>query len=104
MKVLVRLNDPGLGRQLLRRVQDAAALASQQLGRPALLMEVCGTHTTVLSRTGLRGLLSGLVELRSGPGCPVCVTPAAGIEALMELARQPGVTLASFGEIGRAHV
>ncbi|MEW5953874.1 MAG: hydrogenase formation protein HypD [Bacillota bacterium] len=101
MKTPGRLSDPGLGRQLLRRVQEAAARAADQLGRPALLMEVCGTHTMVLSSTGLRGLLAGLLELRSGPGCPVCVTPAAGIEALMELARLPGVILATFGDMIR---
>lgn len=101
MKPLNKLNDPGLSRQLLCRVKDMAAQVSGRLGRPALLMEVCGTHTTVISRTGLRGLLLGLVELRSGPGCPVCVTPATGIETLMELARLPEVTLATFGDMVR---
>jgi len=86
---------------MLHRVRDTAARVTKMLGRPVLLMEVCGTHTMVFSRTGLRGLLADLVELRSGPGCPVCVTSAADIEALMALARLPGVILASFGDMVR---
>ena len=101
MKVLGRLNDPKLSRQMLHRVRDTAARVTERLGRPVLLMEVCGTHTTLFSRTGLRGLLADLVELRSGPGCPVCVTSAADIEALMALARLPGVILTSFGDMVR---
>lgn len=101
MRVLGRLNDPKLSRQMVRRVRDTAARAAGRLGRPVLLMEVCGTHTMVISRTGLRGLLSDLVELRSGPGCPVCVTSAADIEALMALARLPEVMLATFGDMVR---
>ena len=43
---------------------------------PMRLMEVCGTHTMALARTGVRQLLPPQVQLISGPGCPVCVTPA----------------------------
>ena len=43
---------------------------------PIRLMEVCGTHTVAISRMGIRPFLRGEVELISGPGCPVCVTPA----------------------------
>ena len=39
------------------------------------LMEVCGTHTMAIARSGIRTLLPGNVKLLSGPGCPVCVTP-----------------------------
>lgn len=101
MKVLGRLNDSKLSMQMLHRVRDTATRVTARLGRPVLLMEVCGTHTTVFSRTGLRGLLADLVELRSGPGCPVCVTSATDIEAMMALARLPGVILASFGDMVR---
>ncbi|MBQ1423969.1 MAG: hypothetical protein IIY96_05965, partial [Lachnospiraceae bacterium] len=39
------------------------------------LMEVCGTHTMAIARAGIRNLLPDWVQLVSGPGCPVCVTP-----------------------------
>ena len=38
------------------------------------LMEVCGTHTVAIFRSGIRQILPDNVELVSGPGCPVCVT------------------------------
>ena len=44
-------------------------------GPPVRIMEVCGTHTHEIFRLGIRKLLPEQVELISGPGCPVCVTP-----------------------------
>ncbi|WP_238492582.1 hydrogenase formation protein HypD [Desulfotruncus alcoholivorax] len=99
--MLERLNDMELGQRMLKWVREKAARAADRLGRPAVLMEVCGTHTTAISRSGLRGLLKGLVELRSGPGCPVCVTAAGDIETMIGLSRLPGVTVATFGDMLR---
>ena len=47
---------------------------------PVSLMEVCGTHTMAIARYGIKRLLPPQVKLLSGPGCPVCVTPAEAIE------------------------
>jgi hydrogenase expression/formation protein HypD len=77
---------------------DAAA---QRLGRPARLMEVCGTHTMVAFRSGLRRLLPPDVRLTSGPGCPVCVTPPGYVDAAIEMGRLPGITIATFGDLVR---
>ena len=44
-------------------------------GPAVRIMEVCGTHTHEIFRLGIRKLLPKQVELISGPGCPVCVTP-----------------------------
>jgi len=101
LNVLNKLHDPALGRKMVGRVRELAARAAERLGRPVLLMEVCGTHTMAVSRTGLRGVLAGLLELRSGPGCPVCVTAARDIEYMIALARIPGVTVATFGDMVR---
>ena len=65
------------------------------------LMEVCGTHTVAVFRTGLRALLPPELRLVSGPGCPVCVTPQRHIDAAIELATQPGVILATYGDMIR---
>ena len=46
-------------------------------GKKLRIMEVCGTHTHEIFRLGIRKLLPESVELISGPGCPVCVTPLA---------------------------
>jgi hydrogenase expression/formation protein HypD len=68
---------------------------------PVSLMEVCGTHTVAISRYGLRSLLPDALSLLSGPGCPVCVTPLAEIDRTIAVAREPGVVLATFGDMVR---
>lgn len=65
---------------------------------PIRLMEVCGTHTVAISRMGIRPLLRGEIELISGPGCPVCVTPANFVAKAIWLAEN-GCTVATFGDM-----
>ena len=65
------------------------------------LMEVCGTHTVSLFRTGAKSLLPGTVRLISGPGCPVCVTPQAYIDLAGELALRPKTTVCTYGDMVR---
>lgn len=65
------------------------------------LMEVCGTHTHAIARAGLKSLLPEGVEMLSGPGCPVCVTAAASIDAVLELAMRPNLVIASYGDMLR---
>lgn len=98
---LSQLRDPALIKPLLRKVEQAAREAAQQLGRRPIFMEVCGTHTTAIARSGLRTLLEEWLELRSGPGCPVCVTDNSDLDTLLALARQPGVLVVTFGDMLR---
>lgn len=74
-----------------------------KLGRRVRLMEVCGTHTMTLHRFGLKPLLEGAgVEMVSGPGCPVCITPNEIHEACLGLLTgQENLILASFGDMTR---
>lgn len=68
---------------------------------PLRIMEVCGTHTVSIFRHGIRSLLPEQLTLLSGPGCPVCVTPAGHIDLCLQAARQPEVLLATFGDLLR---
>jgi len=70
-------------------------------GRPVRLMEVCGSHTHAIAKHGIRDILSPKIELLSGPGCPVCVTPTAYIDKLIELSLEPDTTVATFGDLLR---
>mgnify|MGYP002649132159 CR=1 FL=1 len=65
------------------------------------IMEVCGTHTHEIFRLGIRKLLPEQVELISGPGCPVCVTPVSFIDEAIYLALEKGVTVCTFGDLVR---
>lgn len=67
-------------------------------GRRVRIMEVCGTHTMAIGRWGIRRLLPEWIELLSGPGCPVCVTPSTLIDVLAGLR---DVRIAVFGDLMR---
>lgn len=64
------------------------------------IMEVCGSHTAAIAKNGIGGLLSPKLHLVSGPGCPVCVTPSAYIDRLIELATEDAV-IVTFGDLIR---
>jgi hydrogenase expression/formation protein HypD len=64
-------------------------------------MEFCGGHTHAILRYGLRTLLPETVDLRSGPGCPVCVTANADLDLAIALAAVPGLILTTFGDMIR---
>jgi hydrogenase expression/formation protein HypD len=70
-------------------------------GRRVTIMEVCGTHTMSISRFGIRDLMPEDINLVSGPGCPVCVTPAFFINSAIELSRRQDVIIATFGDLMR---
>ena len=65
------------------------------------IMEVCGSHTAAISKNGIRGMLSDKIHLISGPGCPVCVTPTAYVDRLIELALTPNTCVVTFGDMLR---
>ncbi len=63
------------------------------------LMEVCGTHTASIFKSGIRSLISAKIKLISGPGCPVCVTPTAFIDKCIEYAIADNHVLLTFGDM-----
>jgi len=78
----------------------AAALA-RKTSKPWSIMEICGGQTHNIIKFGIDGLLPENIQLIHGPGCPVCVTPVAMIDAAVALARQPKTILCSFGDMMR---
>ncbi len=70
-----------------------------QTEQEIVLMEVCGTHTMAISRSGLRKILSPKLRLVSGPGCPVCVTPNYYLDKAIAYARKQGIIIITFGDM-----
>ena len=95
LELLDQFHDPALCKSVLERLRAALG------GRPLRFMEVCGTHTVAIFRSGLRSLLPKEIVHLSGPGCPVCVTHEAEINAFLDLAGRPGVIIATFGDLMR---
>ncbi|MBE0635431.1 hydrogenase formation protein HypD, partial [Candidatus Bipolaricaulota bacterium] len=89
-----QLSDPVRARQLA----DAIAILAPP--RPVKIVHVCGTHEMAITQHGLRRFLPDTVEVLEGPGCPVCVTPTADIDAAVQIA-EAGAILCTFGDMTR---
>lgn len=97
MKYIDGFRDAGAAAAFRSKIETHGKILSEQ-GRTVRIMEVCGSHTMAIARFGIRSLLPDCVDLVSGPGCPVCVTPPGFIDAALELA-QRGATIATFGDM-----
>lgn len=86
-------------RSYSEKLKDIEALA--QVLPAVSIMEICGTHTMAIGRSGLRQLLPDNIKLISGPGCPVCVTHDREIDNYLELAKDKRVIIATFGDLLR---
>ncbi|MFH1729457.1 MAG: hydrogenase formation protein HypD [Pseudomonadota bacterium] len=69
-------------------------------GEALNIMEVCGTHTMNIAKFGIRNMIpKHKINLVSGPGCPVCVTPIGDIEAAISLAKDHKKIITTFGDM-----
>jgi hydrogenase expression/formation protein HypD len=94
IKHMEEYRDSEIARKILGRIQGLSR-------KEIRLMEVCGTHTTSIFRSGIRSALPQSISLLSGPGCPVCVTAQSEIDAFIRLSRTEGVIVATFGDLMR---
>ncbi|MDH5364689.1 MAG: hydrogenase formation protein HypD, partial [Dehalococcoidia bacterium] len=85
MKFLDEYQNSELATGLARRIASRST-------KPIRLMEFCGGHTHAIMRHGIRQLVPETVEMRAGPGCPVCVTATTDLDKAIALARLPNVT------------
>ena len=93
-----------LSESAFRRPEGAEKLiaAIREMDLPETrLMEVCGTHTMAIAKSGLRQVLPEHIRLLSGPGCPVCVTPSGVMDEIMRLSETPGLILTTYGDLMR---
>ena len=94
MKFVDEYQDSRLARGLARRI-------AQRSTKTIRLMEFCGGHTHAILRYGIRQLVPQTVEMRSGPGCPVCVTATVDLDRAIALAHLPDVIITTFGDMIR---
>ncbi|MHA1150651.1 MAG: hydrogenase formation protein HypD [Promethearchaeota archaeon] len=73
----------------------------KEIGRSLKFMHVCGTHEHTISKYGLRTLLPKEIEIVSGPGCPVCICPAADIDKAIEISKKEDTIMTTFGDMIR---
>ncbi|MCR5585605.1 MAG: hydrogenase formation protein HypD [Lachnospiraceae bacterium] len=82
-------------------IEEAKEIITGYKGRHIRIMEVCGTHTHEIFKLGIRSLLPESIELISGPGCPVCVTPVGYIDEAVMLALEKNAIICTFGDLIR---
>ena len=90
----VEFRDPQLAKKVAEHIKKIAPPYETKF------CHVCGTHEWTITHYGIRSLLPDNVEVIAGPGCPVCVLPAADIDEAIELAKK-GVTVTTFGDLIR---
>lgn len=80
---------------------DLISQVNKIVTKPWKIMEICGGQTHAIMQFGLDQLLSPLIELVHGPGCPVCVTSLELIDQALIIAQSPNVIFTSFGDMLR---
>jgi len=85
----------------IQKAQNLCEAACKALGWQINIMEVCGTHTVSIFRSGIRSTLPKELKLLSGPGCPVCVTDQGYIDNVLHLADRDDCLIATYGDMIR---
>ena len=85
----------------INSIEQVAEYIRNYDGPSVKFMEVCGTHTQAVFRTGIRGILPPSITLLSGPGCPVCVTPSGYLDRAGEISKESNTALCTFGDMMR---
>jgi len=93
VKFLDEFRRGGVAQHLVKDIEIDAK------GLQMTFMEVCGTHTMAIARHGIRELIPQNIQLISGPGCPVCVTPNHLVDYGVALSRIPEVMVTTFGDM-----
>jgi len=91
----LKFRDPELAQNIAQKIKAIAPRAGK-----TKICHVCGTHEWTITHFGLRSLLPESVEVIAGPGCPVCIVPAAEIDEAVQLAKKD-VVVTCFGDVLR---
>jgi hydrogenase expression/formation protein HypD len=91
----LKFRNPQLAQNIAAKIKSLAPKAGK-----TKICHVCGTHEWTITHFGLRSLLPENVEVIAGPGCPVCIVPAAEIDEAVQLAKK-GIVVTCFGDVLR---
>lgn len=97
----MKFQDEFRDRSLVQNMAANIRKMAEKLKAPVNFMEVCGTHTMSIYQYGIRSLLPDNVQLVSGPGCPVCVTPVGYLDRAIACTTDPQNIVATFGDMLR---
>ena len=90
---MFRFRDRGMADKIVRRLE--------RMNLDITLMHVCGTQQDTIVRFGLDTIFRKVgVEMRQGPGCPICITPPEEFQQAIRLAEK-GKTVCVYGDAYR---
>src|SRR5512136_1111317 len=95
MSERLRYRDPELAKNIAQKIHE---LTPEK--RTMKFCHVCGTHEWAITHYGLRSLLPDNLKVIAGPGCPVCIVPAAEIDEAAQVALK-GAIVTCFGDVLR---
>ncbi len=95
MSEKLRYRNPELAKNIAQKIRELTPKK-----RTIKFCHVCGTHEWTITHYGLRSLLPDNLEVIAGPGCPVCIVPAAEIDEAVEVAKKDAV-VTCFGDVLR---
>jgi len=95
MKYLDEYRNTERQKEIITEIQKYSKITKEKIN----IMEVCGTHTMAIGKYGIRKLLPKNINLISGPGCPVCVTPEEYIDTAIELSKGKDIFISTFGDM-----
>lgn len=92
----LKFRDPARAASLARAVDGAM----REIGRPVVVMHVCGSHEQAIAKFGLRAVLPPGLDVIMGPGCPVCITDMPEVDEAVALAAR-GAIVCTYGDMLR---
>lgn len=95
------MKDLQMDDQRVNKHLDKIKQLSKTIDHEVSIMEVCGTHTVSLMRSGVKSMLPKSIRLISGPGCPVCVTSQGYIDTACRLSLYDNVITCTYGDMLR---
>lgn len=90
-----------MNKKIIKCIIDDINFMAKGTHETIKIMEVCGTHTQIIAKSGIKSLLHPNIKLLSGPGCPVCVSEESYIDNAIEILKKYNSTIVTFGDMLR---
>ena len=97
MDILNNFKDNNIAINLLNKIKGE----SNEINEEISIMEICGTHTNIILKSGIKDVIPNNIKLINGPGCPVCVTSQGYIDTVIELSKRENIIITTFGDLMR---